>query len=284
MKKYIFLTLLVFIFPFLALAGSEVHITKDGVANVTGVKVMQQAGTTFYTRLIWGDSFVRMLVKTNMSTKFYRATGEATTINEVRDGDYLDIIGELESGTSGLTLVATSIKNSSVQKEQASFPGKVLSINLQARSFVMDTKSVGQVTIQATTTTVFQKGSRTLDLEHLKVGDTIVKASGDYDLSTKVMIATYVRTFVDPNMYKPKTFEGKLSAIISSTTPAVIKINISGIDYIVNLNPNAQILNKVRSSITMVRFVSGDNIRVYGALREVDEPIIDADIIRNTSL
>ncbi len=284
MKKIIISTLILLVLPVFVFAGSEVHITKDGIANMIGVKVMQQAGSTFYTRLIWGDSFVRMLVKTNMSTKFYRATGEPTTIYEVKDGDYLDITGELESGTTGLTLVASVIKNSSVQKEQASFPGKVMSIDLSGRSFVLDTKSVGQVTFQSTSTTVFQKGSRTLDLEHLRVGDTIVKASGDYDLSTKIMLGTYVRTFVDPNIYRPKLYEGKLSAIVSTTTPAVLKVVVSGVDYTINLSSKVEILNKARKSITLERFVVGDNIRLYGTLREVDDQIIDADIIRNTNL
>lgn len=282
--KNILKVLFLLVFPVFVFAGSEVHISKDGTANIIGVKVMQQAGTTFYTRLTWGDSFVRMLVKTNMSTKFYRATGETTTIGEVRDGDYLDIVGELESGTTGLTLVATSIKNSSVQKEQASFPGKVVSVDLSSRSFVMETKSVGQITVQATTTTVFQKGNRTLDLEHVKVGDTVVKASGDYDLSSKVMVSTYVRTFVDPNLYKPKVYEGKLSQVVSTTSPAVLKVVVSNVEYTINLNANAQILSKNRNPITLDRFVAGDKIRLFGILREVDDPIIDADIVRNTSL
>lgn len=219
-----------------------------------------------------------------MSTKFYRATGEATTINEISEGNLLDITGELESGTTGLTLVASSIKNSSVQKEQASFPGKVVSVDLNLRNFVMDTKKVGQITVQATSTTVFLKGNRTLDLAHVRVGDTIVKASGDYDISAKIMVADSVRTFVDPNMYKPKIFEGKLSAIVSTTSPATLKVAISGVDYVVYLSSKVQVMNKVRNPASLDRFVVGDNIRLFGVLRELDDPIIDVDIVRNTSL
>lgn len=276
--------LIIFAFPIFAFAGSEVHITKDGIATMNSVTVMQQAGPTFYTRLYWGDSFVRVLVKTNNNTKFFRSTGEPTTILEISNGNLLDIVGELESGTNGLTLVASIVKNSSVQKQQASFTGKVTNVDLALRQFVLDAKVIGLVTVQASSTTVFTKGSRTLDLEHVKVGDTIIKASGDYDLSTKILQADSVKTFVDPNFYKPKTFEGKLVEVISTTSPASLKVSFSGINYLVNLNDKTLILNKARNSVSLSRFVVGDAIRVYGAIQEVDEPIINSEIVRNTSI
>ena len=108
-----------------AFSGSEVHISKDGTASVSGAKVMQLAGSTMYARLYWGDAYVRFLVKTNPQTKFFRATGEVTTIKEVSVGDLLEISGQLESGTDTLVVVASSVKNSSVQKAQATFSGKV---------------------------------------------------------------------------------------------------------------------------------------------------------------
>lgn len=265
----------------MAFSGSEVHITKDGNATMNGVKVMQQAGTTFYTRLYWGDSFVRVLLKTNSKTTFYRATGELTTISEISDGDMLDVVGELESGTTGLTMVAKTIKNSSVQKAQSTFSGIVTSVDLISRQFVLSTKTSGVITVQTGTTTVFTKGSRTLDLEHVRVGDTITKTSGDYDLSNKILQATDVITFVDPNYYKPKLFEGKLIEVSGS---AIIKVNISGVVYTVNLNDKTLVLNKARSTVTLARFVSGDSIRIFGAIREVDEPIIDAEVVRNTNI
>lgn len=286
MKKYLlFLALSVLLPAFsMAFSGSEVQITKDGTAVMNGVKVMQQAGTTFYTRLYWGDSFVRVLVKTNSKTIFYRATGELTKINEISDGNLLDIVGELESGTSGLTLIAKSIKNSSVQKEQSTFSGVVTSIDLTLRKFVINTKTAGIITIQTGTTTVFTKGSRTLDLEHVRVGDTITKTSGDYDLTTKILQATNVVTFVDPNYYKPRLFEGKLIEISGVNVPTSIKVNVSGVDYLINVSEKTLVLNKIRNTVMLGRFVVGDSIRIFGTLREVDELIIDAEVVRNTNI
>lgn len=288
MKKSLgFILVLGFLLPFSpisAFSGSEVHISKDGSLSVTAAKVMQLAGKTFFMRLYWGDAFVRFTVKTGIQTKFLRATGELTNLSEINVGDYLDITGQLESGSDILSVIATTITNSSVQKEQASFSGKISSIDSGLTQFSLVTKNAGQVTIATDGNTVFTKGSRTLDFAHLKVGDTITKTAGDYNLPTKTLQATTVKTYVDPAFYLPKTVEGKLVEVISATAPFSIKVNISGVVYLVNLNDKTQILNKNRAAVVLNRFVVGDNIRVFGTVREIDDPVIDAEVVRNTNL
>ncbi|HEY4505317.1 MAG TPA: DUF5666 domain-containing protein [Candidatus Paceibacterota bacterium] len=267
-----------------AFSGSEVHITKDGKASFTEVKIMQIAGGTFYARLYWGNAYVRITVKTNSKTKFYRGTGEVTTISEISEGNIVDVSGELESGSDTLTLITSSIKNSSVQKAQYIFSGTVTEVRSGSGSFVLETKTHGSVTVETSATTRFIKGNRTLDLAHVKVGDIVLKTSGDYDLSTKVLIAQSVTTYINPTTYTAKNFEGVLQEITSSISPASIKLKVGNIVYVVNISPTALIMNKNRGSVLLSRFIVGDTVRVYGAVREVDDPIIDATLVRNTSL
>ena len=59
---------------------------------------------------------------------------------------------------------------------------------------------------------------------------------------------------------------------------------IDGKVYTVNLAQTTLVLNKVRSAALLSRFVVGDTVRIYGRIEEVDEPIIDAEILRNISL
>jgi hypothetical protein len=128
MKKHLFFLTVIslFLIPSYSLAlNTEVNITSDGTATISGAKVMQLAGSTFFMRMYWGEAYVRFIIKTNSKTKILRGTGEATTIGEVKEGDWLDVKGMLESGSDSLNIVATSIKNSSVQKKQSSFSGKV---------------------------------------------------------------------------------------------------------------------------------------------------------------
>ena len=61
MKKYVLVILL--LLPFLTFADSEVHITQGGITSVTSAKVAQLAGKSFFARLYWGTSFIRILIK-----------------------------------------------------------------------------------------------------------------------------------------------------------------------------------------------------------------------------
>lgn len=264
--------------------SSEIHVTKDGKASVTSAKVMQSAGNTFFARLYWGDAFVRMTIKTNSSTKFIRATGEATTIAEIKDGDLLDVSGELESQSDTLTLVAASIKNSSVQKEQSVISGTVTALNPSTRQFTLNNKERGFVTVNISTSTIFLKGSRTLDFDHVHIGDRITKTSGDYDIPTRTLAANSVATYVDQALYKPRLFVGKLIEAPTSAGTTLLKITISEIPFTVYLGSTTTIMRNNKSTTTLERFIKGDAIRLYGTRRELDDPIIDVEVIRNTNL
>ncbi len=287
MYKKILVTLLISLIlapiPTFALS-SEIHVTKDGKASVSSAKVMQQAGNTFFARLYWGDTFIRFTIKTNSSTKFLRATGEATTIAEIKDGDLLDVSGELQSQSDTLTINASSVKNSSVEKEQAVLSGTVTALDTSLRQFTLNNKERGLVIVKTATSTQFIKGNRSLDLEHIRIGDRIIKVSGDYDIPSKTLVATLVTTYVDPALYKPRLLIGKLIETPSPTEATTIKISVSNTPFSVFLGNNAGILRNNRSTTTIQRFIKGDTIRIYGTRREIDEPIIDAEVIRNINL
>lgn len=285
-KHIIFVGLFIFT-PFCsayAFSGSEVHITKDGKASFSGAKVMQLAGGTIFARLYWGEAYVRFTIKTNSKTKFLRATNEETTLAEISLGDWLDVSGLLESGGDTLSVNAETVKNSSVQKEQTETSGKVISVDLPARKFTLNSPKLGIIIVNTGTSTQFIKGTRTLDLEHIVVGDTITKISGEYDFNTKTLTAGSVVTYVNLNNYKLKNFEGVLQSVTGTSLPTSVKVKIGDISYTVNLSVNASVMSKNRKPANLNRFISGDTVRLYGAIREVDEPVIDATILRNMSL
>jgi hypothetical protein len=282
---------LMFLFTFLvpvaniqAFAGTVVNISGDGSSVISGVKVMQLAGSTIFARMYWGDSYVRLTIKTNSNTKFYRATGEVTGLSEITEGNMLDITGSINSGSDVLTITASTIKNQSVQKKQNVFSGKVSGVDLPNNSFLLNTTKYGIVTVKTNTTTQFIKGSRTLDLAHVVVGDTITKTSGDFDIPTNTLTANSVVTYIAPDYYKSKNFQGTLKEIGGTALPTTLQVLIDGKTYTVNVTANASILNKAKGPIMLNRFVVGDTIRVYGAIREVDEPIMDVEVVRNINL
>jgi translation initiation factor IF-1 len=85
-------------------------------------------------------------------------------------------------------------------------------------------------------------------------------------------------------MYKPRNFQGALKEIVSTNIPGSIKVMVDGKIYTVKITDKTSILNTVRNKVSLNRFETDDTIRIYGAIREVDEPIIDAEIVRNISL
>ena len=234
--------------------------------------------------MYWGDAFVRFTIKTNSGTKFLRATGEPTTIKEIGDGDLLDVSGELQTGSDTLTLIASSVKNSSVQKEQSTMSGTVINVDVPTHMFTINNKERGIVTVKVSTTTQFLKGTRTLDLEHLRTGDRITKTSGDYDIPSKTLVAQSVVTYIDPTLFKPRLFIGKLAEAPTSITAPSIKVTVGDTTFSTLITEKTEIMRNNRSTTTLQRFVAGDTIRLYGTRREVDEPIIDAEVIRNTNL
>ncbi len=282
-KLVAFLVVFVFLIPLgsvRASSGSEVSITKDGAVSMTNVKVMQIFGSTLATRLYWDDAFIRLTIKTDNKTIFLRGTGEATTLSEIAEGDVLDITGTIDPGNSALAVSASMVKNSSVQKKQTSTSGKVSGIDISSSSFALETKKYGTIHVVATTTTKFLKGSRVLDIGHLKISDTISQTSGDYDLNTKTLIPQTVTIYIDPNFYKPQNFKGKFQEISGNN----IKVVIGGVLYLINITDKTGVLSNNKKSTSLSRFVAGDNIILHGTIREVDNPIIDADTVRNMNL
>lgn len=264
--------------------SSEIHVTQDGKASISGAKLMQEVGSTFFARLYWGDAFIRFTLKTNSTTQFLRATGEKTTIAEMSVGDIVDAVGELESGSNTINLIASSVKNSSVQKEQSSLSGNVASVDLSRREFTLYSTARGPVTVVVATSTQFFKGTRTLDFEHLRKGDTITQAVGDYNIATKILAARSVTTYLDISLFKPRLFVGKLLEVPAGSSPTSIKITIDNVAHTVILTNKTLIMRKDRGDVSLARFVAGDTIRIWGALREVDEPMIDAEVVRNMNL
>jgi hypothetical protein len=277
--------LAIFLLPVnLAFAGSEINVNKNGDITIIGAKVMQLAGKTLFARLYWGDTFLRILIKTNDSTKFLRATSEVTGLSEIKEGDMLDVTGTLESGSSSLNIIPTVVKNSSVQKQQATYSGTVESVDNNKNQFVLTTQTGSKITVSVGTTTQVIKGSRTLDIFHIKIGDYISKTVGDYNLANRTLSANKVLVYIDPNYYKSKNFEGILENISGTTLPTSIIVRIDTVKYTINLPVNTSILTKNRAQTSLSRFMIGDKIRFYGIIREIDEPIIDAEIVRNLNL
>lgn len=263
----------------------DFHIDKEGNISVSQAKVMQISGTTFYVRYYVGLAFIRILVKTETSTKVYRRFGDEILLHDITAGDTINFEGKIESGADSLSVIATKITNFSNQKEIVSFKGVITAATAgdTTGSFILTDKNQNTVIIAAGTTTQIRKGSRIIPPGLVLVGDRVIDTVGTYDHDTNTLDANVLVIYVDPKIFMARNFEGTLRSV-SAGNPPTLSLNAEGKDYTIILSGNTEILNKQRKKVSIKRYLEGDTVRIYGAIREAEEPIIDAEIVRNVSL
>ncbi len=266
---------------------SQIYVDREGRAIIGGVKVTQVAGVTYFTRLIWGESFIRLTVKTNSKTKFANKFGEPISVKEVKEGDILVIEGELESASQTMTIIPRTVRNISNQTENNEFSGTVSNIRLDSDTFTLTTKSKGPITISVNngTTTQIKKGSRIINISSLRNGDKVTKVDGVLNHATNQMIAKNIVVYVDMNTFKPRNFQGTIKEISGTTLPLNFTATVGGVDYLVKLNEKTVVLNSLKNNAKLSRFEVGDRIRFYGEIEEADSLIVGkVEVLRNIDL
>lgn len=294
MKKYF---LLVFLFPLFVTAETmaqpavlqnivdtdfrpEIIVNKEGKVSLRNLKITQIAGTTLFTRLVWGDMFLRLTVKTNDKTKYYRRYGESTTLKELNVDDYLNIEGTLEAGGSSFNVVAKDIADLTVLKQANSLNGNIGKIT-DDKTFVLYSPNYGPVTVKLMQGAEITKGSLKVALSGLKAGERVLSASGEYNHADKTLSATAVTVYIDTKQFEPRNYDGKIIEIVNDT---LIKAKVEGKDYDIKLDSKTILLNVKRNSLSLKRFVAGDDIKLYGATSESAPTTIEAEVVRNLSL
>jgi len=259
----------------------EINISRDGLTTVRNAKVMQIAGTVLYTRLTWGDTFLRLTVKTTVDTAIYRRLGEKTTFSEISVGDYLNVEGQIELGGNSLGLYADNIVNIDVLKESTKLSGGVGAL-IDGHSFTLYSTQYGAVTVTVHPGTRIVKGNLSIALSELKKSDSILSAYGEYDHASKALLSDKIEVYVDMTQFAPRNYtEGKINKIMDGSK---MRVTLEGRDYGLNLSDDTVYLNRARNTISGQRFLVGDSIRVYGATSEETPDVIDVEVIRNLDL
>lgn len=264
-------------------AVQDFHIDQDGNIKVQQAKIMQVSGNSFYARYYVGLAFIRILIKTDKATEVRRRFGDRILINQIEVGDIVNLEGKIENGADGLSVVASKLVNFSNQKEISSFKGTITSRGSHGGSFTLMTDNQTVIQINTGTTTQIRKGNRIITPELVRNGDRVTDTVGTFDHTSKNLEANVVVIYTDMNVYRPRNFEGTLKTITHGN-PITFVLNIGGQNYTVILQNNAEILNKARKSVSIKRYLESDTVRVYGAIREAEEPIIDVEVVRNVSL
>ena len=266
-----------------AASPSDIHIKPDGTFSATNVVVYQKAGTSnFFSRVTWGDAYVRVTVLANKDTVITKAHGETATVGDIREKDVLDVEGKLSSGEGALIINAASIRDTSLQVESKTLSGTVVGVNPEQSSFILSNQMFGATTTVILSSSVpIQKGARAISLSDISSGDKILSVSGSYDYPKNAFSATSMEVYQDKTMFTARNFQGTLKSISGTTLPATLAVEVGDTNYTVSVAADSSVLRNNRKPTTLSRFVIGDTVRFYGAIRETNFEEIDAEIVRD---
>lgn len=265
----------------------ELHIRPDGTVTLKSARVDQIAGTTLYVGVKWGDLPVRFTMKTSARTTVAKRYGGTATVSAISIGDYLDVEGEFFVGSDFFGVEALRIKDWSLQEESAVFLGVVTEVN--PGSFLLRTPQSQTISVRMASTSTIRKGAVTVPFGLLQRGDAILRAAGIYDYAANILTATEITVFQPRSEFAPRNFEGALKEVRSAQLPATLIVTVSATDYTVMVSEKTEVLKKNRTPAQLARFVAGDAVRFYGAVREEEKTlqdalVVDAEVVRNLNL
>lgn len=261
-------------------ASSEIHFTTDGKLTAKNLTVFQKSGNNLFTRATWDKAFIRVTVIPNASTTVTKAHGEIGTLAEIKEQDILDVEGSLVPGADTIVINVSAIRDHNLQTAGKTLTGTILSIDQNARLFTINDKSFGRTSVAVSGASIM-KGVRSITFSDLKVGDKVTFATGAYDYAHATLTADSIAIYQDTSVFKPQNFQGTLKSLSGTTLPATAVITVGKTDYTVYFAADTAVLNNARRSTTLTRFVAGDTVRFYGAIRETNLTEVDSDTFRD---
>lgn len=250
-------------------AISELHILPDGSLSSKAVVVMQKAGSNLFCRIAWGNTFIRMTVLLHDDTAITRKYGGKSVQDDIREGDLLEVSGQLSDGTGNLIVNAKKVKDLSLVSEPKDITNAVLSsIDLNKNVLGVTVKSLGAIKLALSTETPIKKGIRTITLQELVVGDKILTASGVYDYPTSTLNVTSMEVYQDKSVFLPKTFDGVIAQLNGTALPTTLMLSSGGKTYTVYLSATTTLISKSKAAIELTRAASGDKVKVQGNIKE----------------
>lgn len=266
----------------------EVHINANGTMSIKSARVDQILSTTLFLVAKWGQLPMRFTMKTDANTKVIKRYGGTAGVAQMKLGDYLDAEGDFFVGSDFFGLTARSVKDWSLQEESETFSGTIAEVNPDG-TFTLRNPLGKTILVRSATTTLIRKGSVAIPWSRLAKGDTVPLADGVYDYAKNTLTASQLVIFQPKTAFSARNYEGTLKRLDAPRLPASLVIAVQGVEYTVRLTAETAVQKKNRAPAELARFVIGDTVRFYGALREEektvrDELIVDAEVVRNLNL
>lgn len=255
-------------------------IEENGDTVVEGARVTQITGSTLFASQYWVALPVRWIIRTDAKTALKHRFGNPIVLSQFSLGDFISIEGIFNGSSDSLGLDAKSIKNWSISTEGSTFTGTVTSAPDAGGAFILKIGDGSTVFVKPKATSTVIRGIVSIMPAAIALGDRVLETTGVYNHLNRSLVAESVKIFQDKQKFAARNFEGKLTRLDGITLPTVAAVNVGDKEYTVYFSDKTIILRKDRSKTTLQRFVVGDTIRFYGAIREAEWSVIDAEVVR----
>lgn len=255
----------------------EVHISNNGKTLVRGAKVTAVATNSITATTTWGANIVTWTVTTDSNTKLIRRYGGSSAMTEIAVGDFISFQGTLSSSASGMTVLAKTVKDWSIQKKNATHEGTVSSIS--GATFVIAKNNGVNVTVNTTGSTQFMKNNVAGVFADITVGAKVT-ATGIFNNLTNTLDASKV--VIKITQPEAMTKEGKIVSIAGTTAPTTFVLLANGTNYTVKISATTSVLKNNWLAASLTNFAVDNTVRVYGVVNA--DNTIDATVVRNTNL
>ncbi|TSC85172.1 MAG: hypothetical protein G01um101417_39 [Parcubacteria group bacterium Gr01-1014_17] len=255
-------------------------IEENGDTIVEGARITQITGSTIFASQHWGMLPVRWIIRTDAKTSLKHRFGNPIVLAQFALGHFISVEGVFNGSSDSLGVDAKSIKNWSVSTEGSSFAGTVASAPDQSGAFILQIGDGSTVFIKPKATSTVIRGIVAIPPSAIALGDRVLETTGVYNHLDRSLSADSVKIFQDKQKFSSRNFEGKLTRLDSVTLPTVAAVVVNGKEFTVYLPEKTLILRKDKAKTTLQRFVAGDIVRFYGAIREAEWSVVDAEVLR----
>lgn len=135
---------------------------------------------------------------------------------------------------------------------------------------------------------VVMRGDENANISQIKIGDYVsFKGMIDATGAQFTVNATIIKDWSlqqTQALLEKRIFEGTLKSVNGTAVPASIIATVGNTDYTVNISSTTTILNTLWSPIGFSQLKVGDHIRIYGAVEANNMTVIDAYVVRDTSI
>lgn len=261
-------------------APLSLTIEEDGDTALQGARITQITGTTIFAAQYWGLLPVRWIIRTDSKTLITHRFGNPIVFSQLSVGDFVSAEGAFNGGSDTLGIDAKSIKDWSVSTEGSSFTGTIASAPDQNGSFILQLGDGNTVFVKPKPGASVARGVVAIAPSAIAQGDRVLETTGVYNHLDRSLEANIIKIFQDKKKFAARNFEGELMRLDSTALPTTMLVKTNDGEYRVFLSEKTEIVKKNRAKTTLVRFIAGDTLRFYGALREADWTAVDAEIIR----